>query len=135
MKLEKRPRSTRSNETRDITGPVIRALNVMTGVRVVRNNNLGPVVPWRNKDARPIQSGLGAGSADLVGIVTCPFMGALTQSGRVYVLETKSARGVARQDQERWLAAVRRLGGFACVVRSVDEAVAAVVRCRRGASQ
>jgi hypothetical protein len=33
------------------------------------------------------------------------------------------------------MALVRRGGGFACVVRGVDEARAAVERCRAGASQ
>jgi hypothetical protein len=38
-------------------------------------------------------------------------------------------------EQEQWMALVRRGGGFACVVRGVDEARAAVERCRAGASQ
>jgi hypothetical protein len=141
MRLQKPDRSPRKrSETRDLVQPIIRALNRMQGVRVVRNANLGPVVPYHKRwdaDVRPILAGLGAGSADVVGIVT---VGARA-FGRVFCLEVKLPAderlraGTLSADQKRWLSVVRRFGGFACVVRSIDEATQAVQRCRKGASE
>jgi len=119
----------RRNETRDLVAPIIRALNRLRGVRVARNANLGPVVPWAQRmldNARPVRAGLGAGSADIVGIVL----------GRAFALEVKlpSAPGLRAgalaPDQLRWLRAFRRFGGFAAVVYSGSEALEAVPRCR-----
>lgn len=144
--LAPRPaRSTRRSETRDIVQPIIRALNRLPFARVTRNANLGPVVPWGKRhdpNARPIVSGLGAGSADLVGIVPVlitPEMVGRTL-GVALALEVKLpadrarklAGGTVEPDQVRWLAAFRRLGGYAAVVRSIEEAVAAVVQCSKG---
>jgi hypothetical protein len=174
----------RRNETRDVLRPIMSRLNRMPGVRVVRSANYGPVYAKRfydhlratgqpHPDARPMVAGLGAGSADLVGIVLCAarewqhgrFASDVSERafGRVFCLEVKlpptpyehkpgcacirdfgpcdcgsvkrRPGGKTRPDQDRWLASVRKLGGFACVVRSVDEAVAAVARCRQGWSQ
>jgi hypothetical protein len=130
----------RRNETRDILRPILVTLNRMPGVRVVRNLNLGAVVPYhRRLDPNPPRfvAGLGLGSADLVGIVN------VAGIGRAFCLEVKlpggpgmgRRKGALRPDQKRWLMQVRRFGGFACVVRSVDEAVAAVARCRAGESE
>lgn len=71
-------------------------------------------------------SGLPRGSADLVGI--------LSPSGRWISLEVKTGRGELRPDQQLHLELVRKRGGFAAVVRSEDEAVAAINRARTGAS-
>lgn len=141
MQLPKAERSGKRSETRDLVAPIIRALNRMPGVRVVRNANLGPVVPWARRhdpDARPIVSGLGTGSADVVGLVDCrdgpeelPWGRALALEVKVPPDETHRA-GVVRLDQRRWLLAFRRFGGFAAVVRSIAEAREAVERCRAG---
>ena len=71
--------------------------------------------------------GLAVGSADLIGV--------LAPSGRLIALECKSPTGRLRREQRDWLAVVRKFGGFACVVRSADEALAAVERARNGASE
>lgn len=129
-------RKPRHNETRDLTRPIEAALNHLDGVRVTRNNNLGPVVPYAKKDIpgiRPVPAGLGTGSADLVGIVTMLVNG--YRIGRVFCLEVKRPGQKPDPDQIRWLAEVRKLGGFACVVHSIEEATAAVDRCRRGESE
>jgi hypothetical protein len=145
----------RRNETRDLLRPILAILNRMPGVRVVRNHNVGAVVPYhRRLEPNPPRfvAGLGLGSADLVGIVRmpahsyscpCPACDGTHYElgcGRTFCLEVKlpsvdGRRGELRPDQKRWLAQVRQLGGFACVVRSVDEAVAAVERCRCGESE
>ena len=68
-------KARKRSETRDLVAPIIRALNRMPGVRVTRNANLGPVVPYARRhepDIRPILAGLGTGSADVVGVVSVP---------------------------------------------------------------
>jgi len=92
---------------------------------------LPDVCLWRNHvgqltdtNGRPHRFGLAVGSADLIGV--------LAPSGRLIALECKSPTGRLRPEQRDWLAVVRRFGGFACVVRSVEEALAAVERARRG---
>jgi hypothetical protein len=131
-----REKPLRRNETRELTRPIEIALNKLPGVRVSRNNNLGPVVPWEKRhepNARAVVAGLGTGSADLVGIVRCTFE-TIVVVGRVFCLEAKWPGKKPTEDQLVWLDVVRRFGGFACVVHSVDEAIAAVERCRRGES-
>src|SRR5262249_6039319 len=62
------------------------------------------------------RSGLAGGSSDLVGLVP-PF-------GRFIGIEVKRLHGGRiGEHQERWLALVRRFGGVAGVVRSVEEAL------------
>ena len=146
--IAKAAKARKRSETRDLVAPIIRALNRMPGVRVTRNANLGPVVPYARRhepDIRPILAGLGTGSADVVGVVSVPVLAPppylATAIGRAFVLEIKLPAapglraGTLRPDQRRWLATVRRFGGFAAVVTSVDEAMAAVARCRQGASE
>lgn len=92
---------------------------------------LPDVVLWRNStgatrvDGRVLRFGLCIGSSDLVGL--------LAPAGRFLALEIKSEAGRLTYEQEQFLALVRRLGGFACVVRSVDEAIVAIERARMGA--
>lgn len=93
---------------------------------------MSDVVIWRNStgvantaDGKKQRFGLCVGSSDLVGIV----------DGRFLAVEIKAADGRLRPEQELFLALVRRKKGFACVVRSVDEAVAAIERARRGLSE
>lgn len=90
---------------------------------LMRNANGNPVTAAGNQ----AHYGLPKGSSDLVGI--------LAPSGRYIALEVKSAIGKLRPEQVSHLAAVRRFGGFACVVRSVDDAIAALERARKGASE
>jgi hypothetical protein len=55
--------------------------------------------------------------------------------GRFVALEVKTPRGRVTPEQQRFITLVRARGGFAAVVRSVDDAIAAVARCRTGASE
>lgn len=149
MNLRPIAKAHRRSETRDIVQPIIRALNRIDGVRVTRNANLGPVVPWHKRldpSARPILAGIGTGSADIVGIVSVQWSHLAARPdvetiGRAIALEVKlpAADGLRAgrigPDQRRWLSVFRRFGGFAAVVHSTEEAVAAVERCRTGASE
>ena len=56
-------------------------------------------------------------------------------NGRFVALEVKTATGRATSEQRLWLDLVRRHGGFAAIVRSVDDARAAIARARTGASE
>ena len=86
---------------------------------------------WRNNvgvatfKGQMVRYGLSNGSSDLIGVV----------DGRFCALEVKTDRGTLTSDQELFLSLVRAKGGFACVVRSVDDALSAVERCKRGESQ
>ena len=78
-------------------------------------------IVWRNnvgvlKDAigRPIRYGLCVGSADLIGIAP---------DGKFLSVEVKTATGRTSEAQDRFIAAVLRLGGRAGVARSPEGAV------------
>lgn len=87
------------------------------------------VVLWRNTTGvathgtRTVRYGLARGGADLIGI---------GPDGRFLALEIKTATGRLSDEQSLFLALVRRRGGFAAVVTSVHEALAAVARARSG---
>jgi hypothetical protein len=95
----------------------------------------------RDANGTPVRYGLGVGSADLVGIITCPTYMTLDPFtdarpiGRAFALEVKRPGEEPTADQVKWMLAVRTLGGFACVVHSIEEACHAVDRCRRGESE
>lgn len=89
---------------------------------------------WRNHvgaldDARGRRHvfGLCPGSSDLIGL--------LMPAGRFVALEIKTPDGRLRPEQRAWLALIRRGGGFAAVVRSPADALAAIDRARSGASE
>ena len=90
------------------------------------------VVIWRNESGaaehkgRYVRYGLQKGSADLVGL--------LAPDGKFLALEVKTSRGRLSTEQKLFLELVRSRGGFACVVRSVEEAVRAIERARNGES-
>lgn len=66
------------------------------------------------------------GGADLIGILT----------GRFIALEVKRPKkGRESEEQQMFMQLVRAKGGFAAIVRSVDEAHAAIQRAREGASE
>jgi hypothetical protein len=124
----------RRNETRDLVKPIMAALNVLPGVRVWRNN-VGQL-EWA--PGQRLSYGLAIGSADLVGMVrvrTCCegcCIGSALYRACFFSLEVKWPGKKPTDDQDRWADVVRELGGFCAVVHSVEEARAAVERCRRG---
>lgn len=103
---------------------------IQDAIRLALTDEPGLVV-WRNntgvaehRGAR-VRYGLAVGSADLIGCL----------GGRFVALEVKAAAGRVAPEQRQWLDLVRRNGGFAAVVRSVDEAHAAIARARKGAHE
>jgi hypothetical protein len=84
---------------------------------------LGAGVTVDKKTGRHYRAGLVPGAADLIGI--------LAPTGLFFALEVKAPRGRLSEQQRRWGALVTRMGGFYCVVRSVDEARAALDDARR----
>lgn len=99
--------------------------DIQAAVRLALGSDPGLVL-FRNSvgyDSNTRQRfGLCPGSADLVGCCDGRFIG----------LEIKSERGRSSPEQIRWAELIRSKGGFVAVVRSVDEAIAAVARCRAG---
>lgn len=67
--------------------------------------------------------GLGVGSPDLVGVL---------RNGKCFCLEVKTDRGTATKEQLAWLQAARKWNCFACIVRSIPEALAALERAEAG---
>lgn len=105
----------RSSTERDIQAAVRLALGSDPGL-VLYRNSVGYDAGTRQ------HYGLAKGSADLIGVCDGRFIG----------LEIKSERGRSSPEQKRWAELIRSKGGFVAVVRTVDEAVAAVARCRAG---
>ena len=97
---------------------------------VIWRNNTGTAERAIGTRTVRMRYGLCVGSADLVGIVTLP-----SGVGRFIALEVKQSNGRTTEEQDMFLALVRRMGGFAAVVRSVDEARAAIDRAVAGASE
>ena len=132
----------RRNETREVKRPIVAALNVLPGVRVFSHN--------AGFDRRTsVAYGLGVGVADIVGLVRACVVcqtaypcasEAHPATGIFFALECKrfgqdQSHPEIVQNQQAWASMVRELGGFVAVVHSVDEAIAAVWRCRRGESE
>jgi hypothetical protein len=88
-------------------------------------NNVGVAKHWNEKTQREdiVKYGLCAGSSDLVGIA---------RGGRFVALEVKSETGRVTKEQATFIALVRHMGGVGEVVRSVEEAMAAVDRAVKG---
>ncbi len=100
----------------------------------IKVGNLSDVVLWPNNNGvatfesgAKVKYGLVKGCADLVGI--------LGPHGRWLALEVKTGEAVATEEQRLFMALVRNMGGFACVVRSIEEGHAAIERARKGESE
>lgn len=93
-------------------------------------NNTGVAHHSNAHGKQSVRYGLCVGSSDLIGIVTMP-----DGTGRFIALECKTARGATTTDQQMFLQLARKRGGFAAVVRSVEEAQQAVARALRGESE
>lgn len=110
----------------EIISLIRKALTAEPGVALWRNNT-GML---KDNAGMAVRYGLCRGSADLVGIVK-------TRSGvgRFFALEVKApgAKTARRREQEQtmFLALVNSMGGHAECVRSVDEALTALMRARR----
>jgi hypothetical protein len=91
------------------------------------------------------RGGMVVGAADLIGILRAEAFVRNTYNfpvphalGRFFALEVKRPAAPGRRagkpspEQDQWLAIVRRMGGFAAIVDSVDAARAALSRARQG---
>lgn len=77
----------------------------------------GNVGLFYTKDGNPIKSGLPVGFSDLFGF---------TKDLRPFFLEVKSETGHARPEQTRFIAAMQARGAIAAIVRSPEQAIAAL---------
>lgn len=89
------------------------------------------IVVWRNNvgvltDRRgiPVKYGLCVGSSDLIGISS--------RHGRMFALEVKMPGKSPTKEQVAFMALVRKMGGFATVVTSIEDAEKAIERCKWG---
>lgn len=121
---------------RDILNPLLKAASA-AGSRLFRQNvgtgwvgrmvsNSGGTVVLAG--ARPLHAGLCKGSSDVIGwtpvVVTADMVG---KTVAVFTaLELKTSGVATTKEQAAFVEAVRRSGGFAGVVRSVDEGLAAL---------
>lgn len=118
---------------------IMAALGAEPGLILMRNNNA--MLPLNDGSGRFIRSGLGDGSPDLVGIlsITCYVHNEpckCTWPAQWFCLEVKRPEDKKPDaHQEACHKAWRAMGAFVCVVVSVDEARAALVRARRGEHQ
>lgn len=70
------------------------------------------------KDGRPVRSGLPVGFSDLFGM--------RASDCRFFALEVKTAKGRASPEQLAFIAAMKKRGAIAEIVRSVEDARLAV---------
>lgn len=101
-------------------------------------NNVGSAwqgIPWRTQSGellirkpRVISFGLCEGSADLIGwreITITPDMVGRTVA--IFAsIETKTAKGVVKPEQEKWADAVAKAGGISGIARSTEDARAII---------
>ena len=97
------------------------ALGTRPDLRLFRNNT-GTLPDPRT--GRPVQFGLARGSADLIGYRTVTITPDMVgQQVAVFTsLEVKTPTGRIRPEQTNWLHSIKRAGGIAAIVRSVDDA-------------
>lgn len=94
----------------NILNEVMIALS-QAGCLIWRNN----VGAWKDPSGRVVRYGVGGkGGSDLLGIAP---------DGRFLAIETKTAKGRVRPEQETFIAAVKRAGGRAGIARSVEDAL------------
>ncbi len=130
MSIPPKKQSKRRNETRELTKPIEAALNALPGVWAARNT----VGSGYHRNGDPVVWGLGTGSADIIGCVEYQEAFGSTMS-LFFALEVKWPGKKPSASQNQWADALRKKGAFVAVVHSVEEAVQAVERCRRGESE
>jgi len=104
------------------------------------------VVLWNNESGvavhpagQFVRYGVGKGGADLLGLV-CMYVNFRNGTerdkprvfGRFIAIEVKTGRARLDPAQKLFLDLVRRFGGYAAVVRSVEDAIKAIEDCKNG---
>lgn len=102
-------RQTRRQPEAAIVNECLLALSA-AGMLAWRNNT--GMLPDRN--GRPVRYGLHVGSSDII---------AVAPGGIFVAIECKTDTGRTTEAQDRFIAAVNKIGGRAGVARSADEAV------------
>lgn len=118
----------------DIQRAIMHAVNALPDARVERNNKWEGWV-GEEADRHYISAGLPDGSADLIGRVRVAVTfddGVRRSIARAFYLEIKRPGEKQLPSQVEWERKVHYMCAFYAVVHSVDEALAAVERCRRG---
>lgn len=105
-----------------------READVQQAIRLALGLEPGLVL-WRNQVGvamhaeRTVPYGVGGvGGSDLIGLL----------NGRFIALEIKTPTGRVRAEQLGFIECVRANGGFAAIVRGVEDARAAIDRARKG---
>lgn len=88
---------------------------------------------WRIAPSAPAADGARVVRTAPTGIPD--LCGILAPTGRWFALEIKTSTGRTSAVQEQWHRLARSRGAFVAVVRSVDDAHAALDRARAGASE
>lgn len=102
------------------------ALGCVPGLVLWRNSvGQAKYIDPKTGRERTVTHGLGVGSSDLIGCY----------NGRFIALEIKTATGRVSSEQLGFLACVRANGGFGAIVRSVEDAKAAIERASKGATE
>lgn len=108
----------------------MRESEIQTAIRLELGRD-ADLVLWRNSagvayhEGRKQRFGLVRGASDLLGILTVAGLGVFV------ALEIKASRGRLTDEQRLFGDLVTRRGGFFAVVRSPDEARAAIDRARK----
>lgn len=119
----------------EIQAQIMREIGGRKDCRIFRNNQAFAWVGERAEryadgsirlyNARPLHAGLHSGAADLIGwaseIIGPSHVG--YRVGRFLSIEVKSSTGRPSDAQENWHRQVRRAGGNAMIVRSVEDAI------------
>lgn len=118
----------------DIQRAIMHALNALPDCRIERNNKWEGWVVESNGERHYVVAGLPDGSADLIGRVAVDVVlqGRAVRMARAFYLEVKRPGEKQLPSQVEWEGKVHYMRAFYCVVRSVEEALAAVERCRMG---
>ena len=97
---------------------ILHGAKMYPALKLMRNNSGA-------RKGGKVRYGLGTGSADWIGCLR----------GRFFAIEAKKEDGVTSDAQMAWLAEIRAMGGFAAVVRSIEEFHQAVARAAKGESR
>lgn len=131
-----------SNPETALQKAILEALAFDKNIQVWRSNTGA----GNAASGRFIRYGLAKGASDIVGIVKMEVCWAHTSPrdlktpaspeeqfkllGRFIALEVKVGKGQPTLEQHEFLALVRRMGGHAAVVRSIDEALSQVAQAK-----
>lgn len=111
--------------------PLLRRIQLAVGskpdYRVFRNQ-VGVGFVGQPPNLTRVSMGLCPGSGDLIGWATRVIQPSdVGKDIAVFLsLEVKTDKGKVRENQTKWLEAVRRSGGIAAIVRSEEEAIQAI---------